>query len=171
MLAVPFLVLVPHLAGNYVDYYGDPVHRDKLTAKVESGPYQGIYTQPERRKMILELQRNLAAALRPDDRVLVYNDWTAGYLLAGVRPGVNSVWLPAAIAQRPVSRQSTFDYWRKSGNEPTVVMLMKQSEATPDAMLDVIRGPAFETVADLGIATLRRRVGPIAIPGPAAPKP
>lgn len=166
VLALPLLLLVPLMKGGYTDYYGDPVHRDKLTERVGAGPYKGLYTQPERAAMLRQFEQQVRPLIRSDDRALVFNDWTGGYLLLGSRPGTNSVWLAPGA-----SRQTTFDYWQRSSNVPSIVLLMKKSESTPDPLLDLARGPAFQTVADLGFATLRRRLAPVSAEPPAAASP
>ncbi|NML47794.1 hypothetical protein HHL11_28860 [Ramlibacter sp. G-1-2-2] len=158
-VGIALLLLVPFLQGGYQDYYGDPVRRWQLTERVPAGPYQGLYTHPERLELLQKFEQQLRPLIRPDDRVLVFNDWAAGYLLAGVRPGVNSAWLPPASAT--AGREPTLEYWRRTGNEPTVLLLMKQTEASGDPLLPLLRGPAFAPVADLGFATLRRRVAPL----------
>lgn len=158
-MAVALLLLIPLLRAGYQDYYGDPVRRWQLTERVPDGPYKGLYTHPQRLELIQSFERQLRPLLRPEDRMLVFNDWPAGYLLAGLRPAANSVWLPPASAV--VGREPTFEYWRRTGNAPTVLLLMKQTETTGDPLLALLRGPAFVPVADLGFATLRRRVGPL----------
>ncbi|HZN48326.1 MAG TPA: hypothetical protein VFB71_11925, partial [Ramlibacter sp.] len=155
MLAVPLTVLYPLLAGSYADYYGEPVQRDKLTERVGAGPYAGLFTTPERAALLRRFREEAAPLIRPEDRVLVFNDWPAGYLLAGVRPGTNSVWLPPASAKAAVDRRATLDYWQKTGRRPDVVLLMKSSENTPDPLLSILQ-TQYAPVADLGIVTLRR---------------
>jgi hypothetical protein len=157
-LALPVTVLYPLLAGGYADYYGEPVQRDKLTQRVAEGPYAGLLTTPERAEMLRRFHADVTHFIRPDDRLLVFNDWPGGYLLAGVRPATNSVWLPPSSASAATDRKSTFEYWKKTGRRPDVVLLMKASERTPDPLLTVVQ-TEYAPVADLGVATLRRRVG------------
>jgi hypothetical protein len=156
VVAVPLTVLYPLLAGGYADYYGEPVQRDKLTERVNAGPYAGLLTTPERAGLLRRFREEAAPQIRPEDRLLVFNDWPGGYLLAGVRPATNSVWLPPSSAATPTDRRATFDYWQKTGRRPDLVLLMKASEKTPDPLLSIVQAE-YAPVADLGIATLRRR--------------
>jgi hypothetical protein len=157
-LLVPLLVIVPLLRGGYADYYGEPVQRSQLTHRVQGGPFHGLLTTPGKQVFLERFSRASKPLIRPDDRVMVFNEWPAGYLLAGVRPGVNSVWLPTAPLWVQVNRSATLNYWKRHGNEPTLVFLMKQSQFKADVLLDYVTQPNFEELAVVGPVTVLRRM-------------
>ncbi|NPC55768.1 hypothetical protein [Caenimonas soli] len=161
-LAVPLVVIVPLLEGGYADFYGEPVQLPKLTERVAAGPFKGIRTTPEKLSFIETFARDALPLIGPRDRILVFSDFPAGYLLAGVRPAVNSVWLPPASASAAHDRTPTFRYWEATGQRPDVVMLLRKSALAGDPLVDRLRSDGeYRPFADLGFATLlRRRAAP-----------
>jgi len=63
-----------------------------LTHKVKIGPYKGIWSQPPTVEGAETMTREVRAALGSADRMLVYYDFPAPYLVAPVRPGMPTVW-------------------------------------------------------------------------------
>lgn len=74
----------------------DAVYRDgdlaELTAEVTHGPYKGLLTTPERKRLLGEMTTDIRTYTRTE-RALYYHDFTAGYLIAAQRPLVASVWV------------------------------------------------------------------------------
>jgi hypothetical protein len=157
VLAVPLLVIAPLLQGGYADFYGEPVQLPRLTERVLSGPFKQIRTTPERRSLVEDFARIGASLIGPRDRILVFNDFPAGYLLAGVRPATNSIWLPPASSGARPDRGPTFRYWEATARQPDVVLLLRKSEVAGDPLVERVTSPDYATVADLGFARLLRR--------------
>ena len=160
-LATPALVIVVLLKGGYADIYGEPVQLPQLTQRVAAGPFKGIQTTPEKISVIERFERDAAPLIKPGDRILVFNDFPGGYLLAGVRPGVNSVWLPPAATSSETDRSPTFSYWSTTGHRPDVVLLLTKSALAVDPLVRHLKDSQFTPAADLGFATLLlRRAAP-----------
>jgi hypothetical protein len=107
--------------------------------------------------LLQNFARVAAPLIEPRDRILVFNDFPAGYLLAGVRLATNSPWLPTALPGVPADRGATFRYWETTGRSPDVVLLLRKSEVAGDPLVERLGPPDYLSVADLGFARLLRR--------------
>jgi hypothetical protein len=63
-----------------------------LSAKVENGPYRGLWTVPERARIAESLERELPRFLQAKGRLLVYDNFPSAYLMSGMPPANGSVW-------------------------------------------------------------------------------
>ena len=92
-------ILLPIVAVNGVLVYAlfHGVYRDapigRLTERVERGPYAGLYTTRGRHTVLEEMQGEIVKRETPDGRLLVYDGFSAGYLMSAMRPATNSIWL------------------------------------------------------------------------------
>lgn len=106
------------------------VYRDdkiaELHAKVESGPYSGLYTTEEKKKYIDDLTSDIKSVVRPHDRILVFDNFPAGYLLSSIRPATNTLWLNPTSWYPNVNRQATIDYFQKNNIEPDIAVKIKK---------------------------------------------
>jgi len=151
--AAPILPLIALLAGGYADVYGEGVGPDKLTHRVNDGPFRGLMTTAQKHASMGHLSRTLLPHVRADDRVLVFDGPPAGYLLIGARPLVNSVWL--APASPEAVRQSTLTYWERHGR-PSIVLLNRATAAGNDPLMLELDSLPFTTIARSGEFVLRR---------------
>ena len=86
-------------------YDDAPMHT--LTETVETGPFAGLKTTPERRDFIEQLQSDLKQVASPDRTILFYDYFPAGYLMSEARPRTAALWmflLPAQTAARHETR-------------------------------------------------------------------
>ena len=95
------VVITAGLVFQWVAAYSEAPMR-QLTARVQSGPYRGLLTTPERRAFVQGLSADIGAVARPSDRIQVLGLSPAGYLLSPVPPAGASVWL----TERPRTRRS-----------------------------------------------------------------
>lgn len=153
-LAASALLAIALVAGDYKDYYGEPVRREALTSHVTWGPYKGLATTPSRAHQLEEFRRTVLPQLRPDDRSFVFDGFPGGYLLLGLRPAVNSVWLPPA--GREQDRSLTVAYWERR-KAPTVVFVAAKTMQSKDPLLGILAGWGFEPVVTTELGTLLRR--------------
>lgn len=82
--------LLRHAAGENSYYVDGPT--SELTARVDHGPYWGLYTTPKQHAFLEELSADLHAH-RGADGSRIYCNIPAGYIIAERRPLVASAWI------------------------------------------------------------------------------
>jgi hypothetical protein len=84
----------------------------KLTSRIESGPFAGLYTSQEKKEYLAELSNDLKAVYRQGDRVLFYyNNFPAGYLLTSMRSATKvSFWVSSERYKSEKVRQNITNY-------------------------------------------------------------
>lgn len=65
---------------------------EKLTARMEIGPFKGLYTTPEKRDYLRQLDVHLSHSLGTAKKILFYPHFPAGYLMTELRPVSPVVW-------------------------------------------------------------------------------
>jgi hypothetical protein len=105
------------------------VYRDggfsHLDTRIRAGPFAGIYTTPERRLFIDAISADLRSLAPPACRILFYDNFPAGYLLAPGRGYTNAVWLLRVPVSKEVAyRRVLLRYYADEGSLPDVVVRM-----------------------------------------------
>lgn len=133
-------MLVAGLLFQWVAVYRDaPV--PQLTARVQTGPYRGLFTTPDRRAFVQGLAADMDAMVTPPDMILFLQGSPGEYLLSEVRPAGPSVWLQGADTN-PAIRA----WYEKTGRTPAVVVSFRASPtATVQRPLDLWGSP-YEAV-------------------------
>ena len=89
----------------------------ELTARVTEGPYQGLFTTPQKKAWLREVSANIERH-KTGERSLFYYRFPAGYLIANQRPLAASAWI------FPIPRRAEFDarYFREHATPGELVM-------------------------------------------------
>jgi hypothetical protein len=64
----------------------------ELTVKVVEGPFKGLYTSPEKKEYLDQVSQDILTSLDSKGPLLIYPNFTAGYLIAGVPPASGVIW-------------------------------------------------------------------------------
>ncbi len=64
----------------------------RLSTPIESGPFAGLVTTPEKAKYLADITRDIHLLENPKGKIVFY-EFPAGYLLTTMRPGSNSAWM------------------------------------------------------------------------------
>ena len=64
----------------------------QLTEKVNRGPYRGLYTSPAKKSYLDTVSTALLSSLTTKGPLLIYPNFTAGYLIAGISPASGLLW-------------------------------------------------------------------------------
>jgi hypothetical protein len=132
-LAVPvFLAL-----GAHIDIWDEsPIN--ELTEKITQGPFHGLYTSQEKKKYLDEVSSELLSALSSKGPLLIYPNFTAGYLIAGVSPASGLLWY-----QNPKGGVDSYlaKAYKKEMTSESRILRMKVWYATPALKLENIFNP------------------------------
>lgn len=148
MPVTPALIIAPLLIGGYADIYGESVPRTSaLTERVTAGPYRGIKTTEPKKIFLNTFSRDLVLLLEPNDTVLFFSDFPAGYLFTNARPATNSVWL-SSLGAKPPDLTPTFKYYQANGIKPSLVFMLKKSNNSSGLLADMVNGDEYRKVFD-----------------------
>jgi hypothetical protein len=86
----PALVIAVLLGYQRYPFGDDPV--SELGTRVNSGPYKGLHTTPEKEGYLNAISDDLSAVRQGHDRILFVDHFPAGYLLTNMRPAVGCIW-------------------------------------------------------------------------------
>ncbi|NBX69729.1 MAG: hypothetical protein EBR01_12290 [Proteobacteria bacterium] len=81
LLALPAVCMM-----SYPDFLWDESPKSQLTTVVKNGPYKGLRTSPEKERYLRDISRSLKTHVDKNGILLVYPNFSAGYLIAGVEP-------------------------------------------------------------------------------------
>ena len=130
-------VLAPVLAVAcvvYSQYVGRAVYGDepipKLTAKVTTGPFRGIFTTPQKASLLEQLASDLPTVVNPAGRILAYPDFAAGYLMTTMRPASPHCWVGRTLARHPK--------WYGERASPSNVVVRLKNAGEDLALLDKV---------------------------------
>ncbi len=98
----------------------------QLTARVQTGPYRGLFTTPQRRASVQTLAADLGAFTTPTDRILFLQPSPGDYLLSAARPAGPSVWLQDADTNPAI-----LAWYQKTGRTPSVVVDQRAETGAP----------------------------------------
>ena len=88
-LSLLVLLLLTQFSGKA--FYRDG-NFSQLTYPIPSGPYQGLFTTPEKYRYLEEITRDIRRYDNQHGRIVFY-EFPAGYLISSMRPGINSAWI------------------------------------------------------------------------------
>lgn len=63
-----------------------------LIVKVAEGPFKGLYTTAEKKEYLHQVSQDILTSLDSKGPLLIYPNFTAGYLIAGVPPATGVIW-------------------------------------------------------------------------------
>ena len=148
MMVTPVLIILPLLVGGYLYVYGEKVpFTSVLTERIAAGPYRGIKTTVPKKIFISGFSKDIASLVQPNDTILFYSDFPAGYLFANVRPLTNSVWL-SVLGPTPTGLTSTMKYYKKNGIKPNLVFMLKKSSDTGGLLVNMVKGDEYRKMFD-----------------------
>jgi hypothetical protein len=93
--SAPLVVLL--IMVNFL-YKGECIYRDgptidDLPARVERGPYRGLWTSTLKLRLLDDVDQDLLPRIRRGGRAVFYYAFPAGYLITAMRPAVASSWV------------------------------------------------------------------------------
>lgn len=125
LTCIPLLILSALAVNLFLQVYRDgPV--PTLDARVERGPYRWLLTTSERRDLVHRLAADIETVAQPKDRVLVFDDFPAGYLIAGKRPATPTVWSFPLDAYASIDRTVNEAYYTRQNTRPSIVVRMEK---------------------------------------------
>ena len=146
MVLTPILILLPLLVGGSLYVYGEDVpFTSVLTERITDGPYRGIKTKVDKSIFINKFSHELVPLVRPNDTVLFFSDFPAGYLFANARPATNSVWL-STLGPIPTSLTHTMKYYQKNGINPSLVFMSKKSTDSSGLLVNMVQGNEYRKI-------------------------
>ena len=146
MMFTPILILLPLLVGGSLYVYGESsTLTSALTQRVAAGPYRGIKTTVDKNIFINNFSHDLVPLVRPNDTVLFFSDFPAGYLFANARPATNSVWL-STLGPIPTSLTHTMKYYQKNGINPSLVFMSKKSADSSGLLVNMVEGNEYRKI-------------------------
>lgn len=157
MMATPVLIILPFLVGGYLYVYGEEVpFTSVLTERIAAGPYRGIKTTVAKKTFINSLSHDVASLVKPNDTILFFSDFPAGYLFANARPLTNSVWL-SVLGPTPTGLMSTMKYYKKNGVKPNLVFMLKKSGDSGGLLVNMVKGDEYRKIFDNDYYSVFRR--------------
>jgi hypothetical protein len=88
VLGLPVLLILKYPLAPYDD---DGIAI--LTRQVSRGPFQGLWTQPDRANLVEKFQDEALPYLKGPGKLLVYDTFPVAYLTGGRAPAEGSVWV------------------------------------------------------------------------------
>jgi len=146
--------------GAFAEY---PIRQ--LTSMIASGPFGGIYTTPEKARFVAGLSADLAKIATPQDSVVFFDNFPAGYLFLPTQPATLSVWLGGTAGASGVGHDLQLAAYAKSGRPPTLAVKIRfnpfpgggsQVYAPTHVMSNYFEGPAYRVVLDRADYTFYR---------------
>jgi hypothetical protein len=157
MTVTPMLIILPLLIGGHLYVYGEDLpFTSVLTEPVAAGPYCGIKTTAVKKTFIAHFSKDVASLVRPNDTVLFYSDFPAGYLFANTLPATNSVWL-SAFGHVPTNLTHTMKYYQKNGIKPDLVFMLKKSDDFGDLLVNMVYGKEYHKIFENEFCRVFRR--------------
>jgi hypothetical protein len=124
----------------------DAVYRDsdlpELTAEVTDGPYKGLLTTPERRRLLAARSTDILQYAR-SGRALFYYNFPAGYLISAQRPLVASAWV---FAFEPRVSIDAGLLQRKAASGDLIFRLSQDWSGPADPLDRIVRTRATEVL-------------------------
>ncbi len=121
-LLIPLVALLFYQFNT--PYRDDPVAL--LTARVNSGPYAGLYTGPQKRAFLDSVSRDLTRASAGAKTLFVFENFPAGYLLTPLTPLTDKVWVAPSAMYPRVDRGTTVRYFANTRKYPDLVLKMNR---------------------------------------------
>lgn len=126
-------VVLVTLAFQVQFQFGEAGWRD-LSARMASGPWQGIAVTPAQRVRLDRFAADLAGEARPDDQLLIYPQGAAYYLYWPGAIAANTYQMYVEDAQAPLPK-ATVSYYRRHREAPSLVVHLTQTAGKAEADL------------------------------------
>jgi len=150
-LAPVTAVLVAGILFQWAGAYAEaPV--PQLTARVQTGPYRGLFTTRQRRALVQGLAADIGVWATREDKILFLQLSPGGYLLSAAQPAGPSVWLTDAQTNPAVRA-----WYAETGRTPTVVVDIRALQGAPVQRQLNLWGNAFEAVCARDAYIIYRR--------------
>lgn len=118
-IAAPAIMLVFFiLLQNNSVYRDQPL--DRLTAKVEFGPYKGLYTTKEKVSFMKTLDKDVETFAGDKKSIYIYSHIPGAYLFSSAKPAGNTIWVFYYSSDHSIYA----DYFKKHP-KPEIVFRMK----------------------------------------------
>lgn len=128
-------------AGFFFIHTWKVVYRDapisELTAAVSLGPFDRIYTTPERKEFLESLRADLKQVENEEGRVVFFDALPAGYLMTRMRPASPTVWNCIQFSVGKDKNRCRDFYLAHLSPNNVVVQLIGVTEDT--ALLDLVQ--------------------------------
>ena len=117
-----------------------------LVARMEDGPWKGIALTAPQERLLGEYSSDLAAAARPDDRLLAYPQAAALYLYWPGEVAANTYQMYVDDPSSPLPK-ATVSYYRRHREVPTLVThVLRTAGKTPARLQDESGGLQYPPV-------------------------
>lgn len=134
LFAMGFLSLSISVAFVYSFY--DFVYRDnsiqELTVKMDNTLYKGIYTTPERKIALEQLQQEILLNSNPQKTIMVANHFVPAYIMSGMKPMTPDVWDSMYIKYGIKEMESVERYFKVVKSTPDIVFIVLFEENSYD---------------------------------------
>ncbi len=131
------LLILSSLLNMYSYIYRDAPVRE-LTARVEHGIYRGLYTTPERKKLVEELERVLEENICKDETVCAVTRAPAIYMMSKAKICAPQTWDAQFLARGYTSAGPLLSYFEAIDETPDVLV------ATTWDISDFYENPKYE---------------------------
>lgn len=115
------LLTLSSLLNLYCCIYRDHPVRE-LTARVEYGIYRGLYTTPERKRLVEELERELGENICQDETVCAVTRAPSVYMMSKAKICAPQTWDAQFLARGYTSAEPLLSYFRAIGEIPDVLV-------------------------------------------------
>lgn len=134
-----FSIVIGEILLFYAGVYREPDYR-KLTEKVESGVYKGIYTTAERKQHIMDLEAVMSQVEDKGETVMILYHSCYAYLMVDMMPKIPSTWGCFDYQAYGYDNQSLFmHYLEVPDNIPENILIINIPEAFDYALQRVER--------------------------------
>lgn len=144
--SIPLVMVAVLMVGGYRGVYGEIVPLKKLSEKIQAGPFRGLKTTEEKKAFIEQFAHDLKAYSYPNDRILVFFDFPAGYLFSELRPAVNSVWTSVLGDWPAVNRTPAIKYYERTGILPNLVFMFARGRESDDRLVGMVKSNLYQKI-------------------------
>lgn len=156
-MITPALILLPlMMGGSKYLYGGGSLFTADLTEEVPSGPYGGIRTTADRKAFVERFSRVADRFVHPNDTVMFFANFPAGYLFPNARPVTSSLFFTTR-ASIPSDPSHTMDYFQRTGTKPDVVFLTREAQGLSGALYDMLTGEGYRKIYEDDFCSIFRR--------------
>ena len=163
-LAAGSIVVMLAVGALWTGFFAEYPLR-QLTSVIGAGPFAGIYTTPEKARFVTALSADLAKTTTPQDSVVFFDNFSAGYLFLSTPPDALSVWLSGANGASGPGHDMQLAAYAKSGRPPTLAVKVRfnpfpgsgaQVYSPNHVMSRYFEGSAYRVVLDTADYTFYR---------------
>ena len=120
-IIVAILLSFSGLIHSYTYVYRDePV--TQLTERVEYGIYKGLYTTPERKRFVEEMENVLTDYIMPSEKICAVTRVPMVYLMSKAKTCVPQTWDAQFLARGYTSSSPLLEYFQAMGEIPDILI-------------------------------------------------